>query len=55
MKITQNFAKWFENDQKAFGTKVALQNLLWSLGAELLHDAGVKNIKTTYRNYKKKK
>lgn len=40
--------KSFERDQKQFGTEVALANVLWSAGSDLMRRAGVTKIKTTY-------
>ena len=47
MKITKSFIKEFENQQKQFGTEVAIKNLYWTIGAGLMKLTGVKRIKTT--------
>ena len=46
MKLTKTVVKHFENEQKAFGTKIALHNILWQVASELLKDLGIKSIKT---------
>jgi len=52
MKVNRITVKNFEFDQKNKGTKVAIQNLIWQLSANLLKDIGVKRIHTSYK-YKK--
>ena len=47
MKLTEPVVKQFENDQKKNGTRVALYNILWTVGASLLHDLGIKHISTS--------
>lgn len=47
MKLTPAVIKQFENDQKKFGTKVALFNVLYNQAVGLLHDIGIKKVKTT--------
>ena len=49
MKLSNSLIKQFEGDQKDWGTKVAIQNLLWQLAADIMYLTGVKNIKTTYK------
>lgn len=46
MKLTNTIVKHFENEQKEFGTKIALQNILWQVAAGLFRDLGIKSIKT---------
>lgn len=46
MKITNTQIKWFEKEQKQFGTRVAVYNLLWLQAAGLLKDIGCIRIKT---------
>lgn len=46
MKLTKNLIKHFEQEQKEFGTKVALYNLIWQIATELMTDLGITRIKT---------
>jgi len=46
MKITKTITKQFENEQEEFGTKIALQNIIFILVTGLLKDLGIKSIKT---------
>ena len=46
MKLTKQVIKQFEKEQKDYGTKVALFNILWSVAGDLMKDIGVTNIKT---------
>jgi hypothetical protein len=48
MKITPALVKLFKQDQKAYGLKVAMTNLLWLKASKDLTDLGVKKLKTTY-------
>jgi hypothetical protein len=48
MKVTKGVVKLFESDQKAYGTQVALANMLWLNAVEQLEDIGVKHTRTTY-------
>jgi hypothetical protein len=48
VKITNTIVKQFESDQKSFGTKIALQNIIWQLASSLLKNIGVNSIKTSY-------
>lgn len=48
MKITNAIVKQFESDQKSYGTKIALQNIIWQLASSLLKNIGVTSIKTSY-------
>ncbi len=50
MKVTKTVIKEFENEQKQFGTKVAITNVIWLIASELLKDIGVKKVSTTYKN-----
>lgn len=47
MKLTKSVIKMFEDDQKNYGTKIALFNIIWQIAEELMRDIGVKGIKTT--------
>lgn len=38
----------FDKDAKDNGEQTALQNLQWQVASRLLHEIGVKGIKTTY-------
>ena len=50
MKLTNNFIKNFEEQQKDYGTKIALTNVLWLVAIDIFHDINVKSIKTTYHS-----
>lgn len=39
----------FERDQKDYGTAVAVHNLVWLLAADMMHQVGVKQIKTLHK------
>ena len=45
MKLNSKTVKWFEDEQKKFGTKTALYNLIWNIGADIFKMAGIKHIK----------
>lgn len=47
MKLTNKLVKQFEQEQKEFGTRVALHNIIWLLAADILKGIGVKHIKTS--------
>jgi hypothetical protein len=47
MKLTKQFIKHFENEQKEYGTHAALFNVLWQVAGNLMTEIGVKGIKTT--------
>jgi hypothetical protein len=49
MKLTQQTVKWFEKEQREHGTKTALYNLIWTIGADIFKMIGVKHIKTSDR------
>lgn len=44
MKLTKSRIKHFENEQKMYGTKVALHNLVVTIATNLLEDLGIKRI-----------
>jgi len=46
MKLTKSFVREFEKQQKQYGTKVALFNVIWSMTADMLKEIGVKSVKT---------
>lgn len=48
MKITKSVVRDFEDAQKQYGTKTALENLLWLAAAAIMKDIGVIRLKTTY-------
>lgn len=48
LKLNKALVRFFESEQKNYGTEVAMGNLIWLIGTDILHKAGVKNIKTTY-------
>ncbi len=47
IRITNALVKTFESEQQRFGTKTALHNIFWLIGAGILKCAGVKVIKTS--------
>jgi hypothetical protein len=49
MKLTNAVIREFERDQRDYGTRTALHNLLWQVAAGVLRDLGAKRISTTYR------
>lgn len=49
MKITASVIKQFETEQKQFGTKIALHNIIWQVSSGLMKQIGVKSIKTAYK------
>jgi hypothetical protein len=46
MKLTKQLIKNFEQEQKNYGTKVALYNVICLIAFGLLKDLGIKHIKT---------
>ena len=50
MKIYKKDIKEFEEEQKKYGTKVALQNFLWTFLVINLHDLNIKEVSTKYDN-----
>jgi len=52
MKLTNQTVKWFEKEQKEHGTKTALYNLIWIIGADIFKMIGVKRISTSDKAYK---
>jgi len=44
--LDKKSVRFFEKQQKEFGTKVAMYNLLWTVVSELFTSIGVKEIKT---------
>jgi D-alanyl-D-alanine carboxypeptidase len=53
MKLTKEVIKQFEQEQKDYGTKTALFNIIWQIAGQLMTDIGVKGIKTKGYNEKK--
>lgn len=47
MRLTKAVVRQFESEQKQFGTKTALHNVLWQVAAGLLRDLGIKRIRTS--------
>lgn len=45
--LNKKLVKWFEAEQKEWGTETAIYNLLWSTAADIMHNIGVKHIKTS--------
>lgn len=50
---TKEYVRFFEKDQKEWGTEVAIYNLVWLLSTDMLKKVGVKNIKTTNKKRKR--
>lgn len=46
MKLTKDRIKLFEREQKQFGTKTALYNIIWQICSDLFKDLGIKMVKT---------
>ena len=51
MTLTLNAkaVKDFELDQKQHGTKTALYNIIYMLATEILHDIGIRSIRTSLK------
>jgi hypothetical protein len=49
MTISKRFVKWFEGEQRTYGTAIALKNLLWLKAAADLKALGVRKLTTVYR------
>lgn len=46
MKLTKQVIKQFEQEQKDYGTRTALFNIIWIIAGQLMKDIGVKGIST---------
>lgn len=46
MKLTKKFVRWFEKEQEAYGTKTALHNVLFLTATDILHDIGIKSVRS---------
>lgn len=55
MVIDKAVVQRFEEDQKEFGSEVAIYNLLWQNAADLFKDLGVTRIRTAQGKPKKKR
>ena len=55
MRLTNAMVKWFEDEQREYGTKTALSNLLWTVAASLFEGLGITRIRTTYGREKKRR
>jgi hypothetical protein len=55
VKITKTIIKNFEYEQQAFGTEVAISNVLWQFARQTLKDIGVTRLTTSYHNPKNRK
>ncbi len=55
MRLTDSMVKWFEREQRDYGTKTAMSNLLWMVAESIFAGIGVRSIKTTYRSDAKKR
>lgn len=47
MKLTKALVRWFEQEQRTYGTEVALFNLLFTKATEDLRDLGVQKVTTS--------
>jgi hypothetical protein len=47
MKLTKALIKRFEEEQKNYGTEVALSNIIFEIASDLLKDTGVIKIKVS--------
>lgn len=54
MKVTKEVVQLFEDDQKAYGTKTAIWNLLWLNASEQFRDLGITSIRTTEKKRTKR-
>ena len=54
MKITKKLAGWFESEQAKYGTKVAIHNLLFVVGTEILKSLKAKPGKSAEKESGKK-
>lgn len=52
MKLTKSVIIMFEEDQKEYGTKTALFNIIWVIASNLLKDIGVKRVHTSMKEPK---
>lgn len=52
MKLTKTEVREFERQQKQYGTRTALQNVLWVVAADLMKDIGVTRIRTAYAKHR---
>jgi hypothetical protein len=50
--LRRESVKQFRQDEAENGTRVALQNLVWLLASDLLHEIGVKRVRTSYKTSK---
>ena len=55
MVIDKAVIRRFEEDQKQFGSEVAIYNLLWQTAADLFKDLGVTRITTGGKPKKKRR
>lgn len=51
-RIKRPTVKQFELDEADSGTAVALYNVIWEIAADILHDIGVKRIRTSTKQPK---
>jgi hypothetical protein len=55
-KLDDDLVLRFEHEQQDYGTKVALNNLVWVLAVDILEGwLGISNIKTSYKRRRGKK
>jgi len=40
MRLNKKTIQWFEKEQKDYGTKVALYNLIFTIAGDLMREAG---------------
>lgn len=46
MKLNKDKIEHFEEEQKEFGTKVALYNIIFEVASDILKDIGIRHIRT---------
>jgi len=52
MKLNKQVVKWFEREQREWGTATAIFNLLWIKAADDLEAIGVRRVRTTQKTKK---
>lgn len=53
MKITRTIIKEFESQQKQYGTKIALSNIVFVLATDLLRNIGISRVSVVYDKRRK--
>lgn len=55
MRLTNAMVKWFESEQRDYGTKTAMSNLLWMVAESIFAGIGITRIRTSYQRDKKRR